>query len=359
MSEDQDLANEIELLRQLFLPAPEGAATLEEFEAGFTEERAHAILDTPECLHHFRVLAAHAEVGAAWFQQVFGDGNQASAELLLVALGERPATYLEALTISRQDGVTTITPSRLEHVAVAHLARLDLPGGWAAWHPADLGCPPVVSFDGDVTPNWLPDLLGDSVARDLEAGGGKTTLDTIDVTPHPVGRLALGLWLRGNSMPLLSETALCAELGGLALEHAELLGGDALAADLLADAGPTLLALAAETTTWERQRKQIATDAVRQAVRAFLQLHPQAREAEALADVLAHDLQQDLQDTPKLPSQYALAAGGDEAEPNPLALPVSEIREEAIAEVDLGFDDWQDHPARPFVAELIIHPKKQ
>lgn len=352
MTEEYPIEEHIDFFRELLLAPPENAATLQEISDGFTEQRAQQILDDPDRLNHLKVLAAHIEPGIGWLRQSLSDTAPASAQLCHIALTQRPNTSEEHIDVVHADETLLRPENRTEDPAL--LARLDLPGGWAAWHPALLEAAPIVGYSGE-PPQWLPQLLGDQASDDVVAGRDRTTYDNILCEPHPVSRYALGKWLLEHAMPTPPAAVLRAELGALALKHAELLGGPDAARALLADAAPMLLRVWGEVARWAGPRRELGEAEVSHIVGAFLSAHPDADDAPALAAALADGVA-----AAERPTRlgFALAAGGEapevEPEPHPLVATVAAARRDIVESVDDGMPGWAGHPARPFLAELLV-----
>lgn len=353
MTEEHNLEESLQFFRDLLRPAPDGAATLEELSQGFTEQRAQQVLDDPDLLHHLRLLASRVELGPGWTMQALNDDAPASSKLYLIALAERPDRSQVPVEILRDGEATLLRPATVA-VDPEQLARIDLPGGWAAWHPVDPHDLPVVGLDGPEIPDWVAPLLSMEVCEDIAAGCTETTISTLYHEPHPLSRYALGQWLRHQPMLVLPDSVLRVELGALAVEHADLLGGLDPARDLLTDAGPLLVDLFGIVAGWEPPRRRLALADLRRITTATLTLTPELPEAAVLRELLTGATPSS-QGTHVIQDAYALAAGGlpdDAAGGNPLAKLVIQSRLEALEHLDDGVD-LDDDLDRPFIAELI------
>lgn len=360
MSEEYHLEDDIRFFRNLILASPSGAATLEEISGGFTEHRARQILDDPELLRLLRLLATRVEPGPGWTTQALSGQAPDSAELYFVALEERPGETAEAIGIRRDAGSTLLTPERLDQLDPDALARVELPGGWAAWHPADLAGAPAIGFGGTEVPGWLPVLLDPRVLDDVAAGHARTSAETILSGPHPLSRYALGQWLRHHSMPALPDSVLRVELGALAWEHADLLGRTGPARELLAGAGPLVLELSGQAAMWPAPRRALAQADLSRAAAAVVSLYPSVPEAAALAQLAAGEAHPSPIGAGAMPlDAFALAASGVgpvvPAEVKSLVRPVNRARMRAIEDLDSEVPGAGEDPERPFVAELIVH----
>lgn len=359
MNDGCHLEDDAQFFRDLLLPTPPGAATLDEMADGFTEQRAQQVLGNPHLLSQLKLLAARIEPGFGWMMQALSGEAPASAELYFLALDERPDNTAEIIAIVRDRDATLFRPERLDYLDPDVLARVELPGGWAAWHPAEPDGLPFVGFDSPVIPTWVPILLGSQALNDLAAGHKETRFETILNEPHPLGRYALGQWLRRHSMPALPESVLRVELGALAYEHADFLGGTDTAQELLADAGPVLIRLFEIVASWETPRRTLAETDLRRATASVLSLDPDIPEAASLTHLLADGVSPSLIDPGSVPDAFALAADGElpADQINPLIEMVTKARLEAIERLADEVGGAEDNPGRPFIAELIIFPE--
>lgn len=355
MTDENILDADIELFRKLFRPAPAGAADLDELADGFTESRARRILGDPELLAHLKTLAAHVEPGDGWMSQASGEVAPASRELLGVALAERSGDLIPVI-ITRDDDGVLLTPEPIADVKADQLAVVELPGGFVAWPPQDLGLAPLVRFSGPGIPDWVEFVAGARAVEDLRAKRSCTAWDPLVVGPHPLSRYALGCWLERHRPTDIPEDVLQAELGALAFEFAELLGGTDAARCWLFPLGVTLVRLHDEIRKLGEGEKALARAGVASATEAYLATCGDAPDAADVARVKAGE---SLPSPPAVREEFALAAGGllDEEEEQEPAIPeellhqVAERRRLANSFTPVPGDEHD--PEHPFLAELL------
>lgn len=351
MTDENILDADVELFRKLFRPAPAEAAGLDELADGFTEPRARRILGDPELLDHLKALAGRVEPGDGWMSQAAGEAAPASRELLGVALTERPGDLIPVI-ITRDDDGVLLTPEPLADVKADQLAAVELPGGFVAWSPQDLGLAPLVRFSGPGIPDWVEFVAGARIVEDLRANRSRTGWDPLVVGPHPLSRYALGCWLERHRPTDIPEDVLRAELGALAFEFAGLLGGTDAARCWLFPLGATLVRLHDEIRKLGEREEALARAGVASATEAYLATCGDAPEA---ADVARAKAGETLP-SPPVREEFALAAGDllDEEEP---AIPeeflhqVAERRRLANSFTPVPGDEHD--PERPFLAELL------
>ena len=351
MTDENILDADVELFRKLFRPAPAEAAGLDELADGFTESRARRILGDPELLAHFKTLAAHVEPGDGWMSQASGEAAPASRELLGVALTERSGDLIPVI-ITRDDDGVLLTPEPIADMKADQLAAVELPGGFVAWPPQDLGLAPLVRFSGPGIPGWVEFVAGARAVEDLRANRPRTGWDSLVVGPHPLSRYALGCWLERHRPTDIPEDVLRAELGALAFEFAGLLGGTDAARCWLFPLGATLVRLHDEIRKLGEREEALARAGVASATEAYLATCGDAPEA---ADVARTKAGETLP-SPPVREEFALAAGDllDEEEP---AIPeeflhqVAERRRLANSFTPVPGDEHD--PERPFLAELL------
>ena len=351
MTDENILDADVELFRKLFRPAPAEAAGLDELADGFTEPRARRILGDPELLDHLKALAGRVEPGDGWMSQASGEAAPASRELLGVALTERPGDLIPVI-ITRDDDGVLLTPEPIADMKADQLAAVELPGGFVAWSPQDLGLAPLVRFSGPGIPGWVEFVAGARAVEDLRANRSRTGWDSLVVGPHPLSRYALGCWLERHRPTDIPEDVLRAELGALAFEFAGLLGGTDVARRWLFPLGATLVRLHDEIRKLGEREEALARAGVASATEAYLATCGDAPEA---ADVARAKAGETLP-SPPVREELALAAGDllDEEEP---AIPeeflhqVAERRRLANSFTPVPGDEHD--PERPFLAELL------
>lgn len=155
-------------------------------------------------------------------------------------------------------------------------------------------------------------------------------------------RYELGVWLKqshpgtGIRANPFDETLLDLELGALAWENVEALGGLAAVREALDAAGPAILSLARRIDGWSGWRRSLADAVLLSASQAFVATHP---------------------DAPETPTVARIAAALQTGEPVASALDDDLVTRRPMTQRDLALAAGEQQPGRPLAkGSVVVNP---